>query len=115
MSNKLPNKDEKKSTGHKHMNHMWLMALCCGIPIIGLIAIASLGIASPSLETLILLICPIGMVGMMYMMHRDQKSGKEGGSCCSSSEKDETKSEAENVDTEVNGAPKLTNSSTFKA
>ena len=43
---------------------------------------AAIGISMPSLETLFLIICPIGMVGMMYMMHRDNQG--KGNACCDS-------------------------------
>jgi hypothetical protein len=61
----------RKETTTSLKGHMWMMAVCCGLPIIGFIAIAVLGISMPSLETALLLICPIGMIGMMYMMRRD--------------------------------------------
>jgi hypothetical protein len=68
MRNENSNKKENTAS---HKGHMWMMAVCCGLPIIGFIAIAVLGISMPSLETALLLICPIGMIGMMYMMRRD--------------------------------------------
>jgi hypothetical protein len=68
MRNESSNKQE---TTTSHKGHMWMMAVCCGLPIIGFIAIAVLGVSMPSLETALLLICPIGMIGMMYMMRRD--------------------------------------------
>ena len=64
MSN---NSDEKKVShkGHKgHKGHMWMMAICCGLPIAGFLAIAVIGIRMPSLETALILLCPIGMIGM---------------------------------------------------
>ena len=73
------NNSNKESSNHSHKGHMWMMAICCGLPIIGFLAIAVIGISMPSLETALLLICPIGMVAMMYFMHRDN---------CASSKKD---------------------------
>jgi len=73
------NNGNKESSKHSHKGHMWMMAICCGLPIIGFLAIALLGISMPSLETVLLLICPIGMIGMMYFMHRDN---------CANSKKD---------------------------
>lgn len=73
------NNGNKESSNHSHKGHMWMMAICCGLPIIGFLVIAVLGISMPSLETVLLLICPIGMIGMMYFMHRDN---------CASSKKD---------------------------
>jgi hypothetical protein len=68
MRNEKSNRNENTAS---HKGHMWMMAVCCGLPIIGFIAIAVLGVSMPSLETVLLLICPIGMIGMMYMMRRD--------------------------------------------
>lgn len=65
----MSNKSDENKTSHK--GHMWMMAICCGLPIIGFLAIAVLGISLPSLETVLFLLCPIGMIGMMYFMHRD--------------------------------------------
>lgn len=75
--------DENKSCHHGHKGHMWMMAICCGLPIAGFLAIAILGVSLPSLETLFLLLCPIGMIGMMYFMHRDN--------CASSNKEEDTK------------------------
>lgn len=81
---KNSNTGENKKQGHSHAKHMWMMAICCGLPIIGFIVIGVIGISMPSLETLLLIICPIGMIGMMYMMHRDGES--KGSACCDSKE-----------------------------
>ena len=83
MKTKIENADNKKQ-GHSHAKHMWMMAVCCGLPIIGFLAIGILGISMPSLETLLLVICPISMVGMMYMMQRDSQGKEKGQSCCQS-------------------------------
>jgi len=82
--------NSNKKQGHSHAKHMWMMAICCGLPIIGFLAISALGIGTPSLETLIALICPIGMVGMMYMMHRDSQKKEGGHSYCHSEQKKES-------------------------
>ncbi len=79
---KTLNTSKNKSQGHSHAKHMWMMAICCGLPIIGFLVIGAIGISMPSLETLFLIICPIGMVGMMYMMHRDSQG--KGNACCDS-------------------------------
>ena len=68
MSIKL---DENKTSHHDHKGHNWMMAICCGLPIIGFLAIAVLGISLPSLGTALFLLCPIGMIAMMIFMHRD--------------------------------------------
>ena len=116
MNEKPPNTQQKKSNGHGHKNHMRLMAICCGLPVIGLIAIATFGIISPTLETLIFLICPIGMIGMMYMMHRNESHSKGGHACCSSTDKDEGKEDApSHSDTKKSGTTSLNPTSSFKA
>lgn len=71
----MSKKPDENKTNHK--SHMWMMAVCCGLPIIGFLTIAVLGISMPSLETALLLLCPIGMIGMMYFMHRDNCSSSK--------------------------------------
>jgi len=72
----VSNKSDENKTSHQgHKGHMWMMAICCGLPIAGFLAIAVLGISLPSLETALFLLCPIGMIGMMYFMHRDGRAG----------------------------------------
>jgi hypothetical protein len=83
---KLKHSSTDKKQSHSHTKHMWMMVLCCGLPIVGFLAIGALGISSPSLETLIAIICPIGMIGMMYMMHRDQQKKNDGGHACCQNE-----------------------------
>ena len=76
----MSNKSDKNKTSHQgHKGHMWMMAICCGLPIAGFLAIAVLGISLPSLETALFLLCPIGMIGMMYFMHRDGCARSEQG------------------------------------
>ena len=73
---------EKKK---RRFNHMWMMAICCGLPIIGFMVIGALGVTSASLEKLLFWICPIGMGAMMLMMHRNNEHTEES-SCCESVE-----------------------------
>ena len=94
MKTKNSTTDDNKKQRHSHAKHMWMMAICCGLPIIGFLAIGILGLSMPSLETLFLLICPIGMIGMMYMMRRDNQGKEKGDSCCKS-EKSEDESAAD--------------------
>lgn len=76
---KTESTSDNENKGHSQAKHMWMMAVCCGLPIIGFLVISAIGISTPSFETLFLIICPIGMIGMMYMMHRDsQQKGNAG-------------------------------------
>ena len=74
---------DKKNKAHKgHMSHMWMMALCCGAPIILLVIISLLGVSfsgiRASLIWILPFICPIMMVFMIPMMFR---KGKDNGDC----------------------------------
>ena len=84
-----------------------MMAICCGLPVVGFLVIGGMGISSPSLETLLILACPIGMGYMMYMMRK--KHGAQEQSCCSSEgetqESLETGSQSENPVKAVNSLP----------
>ncbi len=64
---------------HLHSKHLWMMAICCGIPILGFLLISSLSISSASLETLIFLVCPIGMGMMMFLMTKDRNKTASSG------------------------------------
>lgn len=57
---------------HLHAKHLWMMVICCGIPILGFLFIGSLGFSSTSLKTMIFLACPIGMGLMMFLMSKDK-------------------------------------------
>ncbi len=91
----MKNTDIKNSGGMKKgLNHIWLMAVCCGLPIIGLMLIGVFGISSSSLETLLFLVCPIGMGIMMLKMHSSHEHAK-GSPCCDS--KGKTQDNPENI------------------
>jgi hypothetical protein len=81
IENETGDGDKKK----KGFNHMRMMAICCGLPIVGFMIIGVLGIRVPSLETLLFWVCPIGMGYMMLKMHRKDEHS-EGNSCCESRE-----------------------------
>lgn len=67
------NNTDSRASQPGHVKHIAMMAVCCGLPILLLVGISVYGIASQSLETLILLICPVGMVSIMWMMMRSDK------------------------------------------
>ena len=54
-------------------NHVLAMILCCGIPIVGILALSSLGILGSWGYYALLLICPLGHLLMMRGMHSNSK------------------------------------------
>jgi hypothetical protein len=50
-------------------NHALAMILCCAIPIVGILALSSLGILGSWGYIAMILICPLGHVLMMRGMH----------------------------------------------
>ena len=76
--------EKKNNTAHKkgHLSHMWMMALCCGAPLLLLFAIPLLGTGFTGLKTVLLgvlpFICPIMMIAMIPMM---LSHGKHNGDC----------------------------------
>ena len=66
--------------GKKGLKGMLMMAACCGVPVLLLLALPLMGSAlgglgTSAVRTLALLACPVGMVLMMWMMRRGQKAG----------------------------------------
>lgn len=72
------NKQENKHKGH--MSHMWMMALCCGAPMLLILLIPIIGASMPGLRNTLAAItpflCPLMMLIMIPMMFRKEK-GKE--------------------------------------
>lgn len=71
------NHNHKNDTHKKHsakgpMSHMWMMALCCGAPLVLLGAVSLLGAGFPAVRAVLLnilpFVCPIMMVAMLPMM-----------------------------------------------
>ena len=66
------NEKENTHAHHGHMSHMWMMALCCGAPLVLLLVISVLGASLPGLKALLIsilpFICPIMMIAMLPMM-----------------------------------------------
>ena len=50
-------------------NHALVMILCCAIPIVGILALSSLGVLGSWGYIALILICPLGHVLMMRGMH----------------------------------------------
>ena len=68
---------EKKNEIHKAHNHLKMMALCCGIPIVLGIGISHVGFKSEFTDNLLFLLCPLMMGGMMLINRK-----KDSNSCC---------------------------------
>ncbi len=54
-------------------NHALAMILCCGIPIVGILALSSLGILGCWGYYAFMLICPVGHLLMMRGMHSNSE------------------------------------------
>lgn len=85
--------NQDKGVTHAHQKHMWMMAACCGLPVVGFLVVGALGISSSALDTLITLICPLGMVIMMYSIMRNRVGEEHGDSCCQTAENESQVSE----------------------
>ncbi|HEX3018029.1 MAG TPA: hypothetical protein VHP31_09275 [Caproicibacter sp.] len=80
------NNDNKNNNSHKgRISHMWMMALCCGAPLLIIILISVFGANFPAIRSAILpvlpFICPIMMVvmmPMMFMQHNHNCNKEEG-------------------------------------
>lgn len=85
-SNNSNGNNQNNKHAHKggHMSHMWMMALCCGAPIILFLVASLLGSSLPGLKAVLLSIAPflcpimmIGMIPMMFMHGRHDNNGHE--------------------------------------
>lgn len=88
------NGEPGKEHSHKgFLSHLWMMALCCGAPIILLAILPLLGNLSPGIRGavsgILPFLCPILMVGMMLMMFRGNKGKGERENCCAHKQIDE--------------------------
>jgi hypothetical protein len=54
-------------------NHALTMILCCGVPIVGILALSSLGILESWGYYALVLICPLGHILMMRGMHSNSE------------------------------------------
>ena len=54
-------------------NHALAMILCCGIPIVGIMVLSTLGLLGSWGYYALLLICPVGHLLMMRGMHSNSK------------------------------------------
>jgi hypothetical protein len=57
-------------------NHALMMILCCGIPIVGIMALSSLGIRGSWGYYALILVCPLGHTFMMRGMHSTPAESK---------------------------------------
>jgi hypothetical protein len=53
----------------KKQNHFLAMALCCAIPIVGILALSVAGVLGSWAYFLVILFCPLGHIFMMRGMH----------------------------------------------
>lgn len=83
----LKNKKNHCSTEHSPIKHMLHMVVCCGLPIIIILALPFIARLSPAaagvLGVITPFICPVLMGGMMFMMFRNNKH-----SCCDDTKAD---------------------------
>ena len=54
-------------------NHALAMILCCGIPIVGIMALSSLGLLGSWGYYALFLLCPLGHIFMMRGMHTNSE------------------------------------------
>jgi hypothetical protein len=54
-------------------NHALAMILCCAIPVVGILALSSLGVLGSWGYYALILICPLGHIFMMRGMHSTSK------------------------------------------
>lgn len=91
-SNDTNENNQKSQHTHKggHLFHMLMMALCCGAPVLILLAVPLLGSSLPGLRAVLLgiapFLCPLMMIPMMlrHGKHDDHCEGEK------QREKDET-------------------------
>ena len=57
-------------------NHALMMIVCCGIPLVGIMALSSLGILGSWGYYALILICPLGHIFMMRGMHSAHADSK---------------------------------------
>jgi len=57
-------------------NHALMMILCCGIPLVGIMALSSLGVLGSWGYFALILICPLGHIFMMRGMHSGHSDSK---------------------------------------
>ena len=57
-------------------NHVLMMVLCCGIPLVGIMALSSLGVLGSWGYYALILICPLGHIFMMRGMHSGHADAK---------------------------------------
>lgn len=75
--------NNKNSKGHSPMKHMLHMVLCCGLPILIILALPFIAGISPGAATILgfitPFICPVMMIGMMLMMFKGRNKTQD---CC---------------------------------
>ena len=64
---------EKK---HNHSGHSWMMILCIGVPAVAFLGVWLFGASIPTVDLLLLLLCPVVMGVMMWAMEHNH-GGKQ--------------------------------------
>jgi hypothetical protein len=93
--NIFKNKKDHCNKEHSSLKHMLHMILCCGLPIIIILALPYIAGLSPAVAGVLgfiaPFICPIMMGGMLFMMLRGNKR-----SCCDGTNVDKNQELPEN-------------------
>lgn len=63
--------NNNSNSGHSHP--VWMMVLCCSVPIVLSIVISFLGTSGLAIAGVVPYLCPILMIAMMLMMHVKNK------------------------------------------
>lgn len=73
----MDKEENKKSSTHSPLKHMFHMVICCGLPLLIILSLPFIGRYNQGIATLLGIIapfiCPIMMGGMMFMLFGKKK------------------------------------------